>query len=224
MPTVDLTAPELTTLILGAQLVVLFAAALFAGWQVREIRRTRQDESRPFVVADFEVKKGMIYLVITNTGRTMARDVRFAFDPALSGTLDDRNRAEPWSLATLKMFRDGIPALPPGKRIVTLFDSSFQRNRDVYPDEYEVTVDYADAAGKRRFSGERIVLDLGIYWGLLRVEEKDADDIHKSLNELVREVKRWSASGGGLLVLTPSEVKQRWERWEETREPRTDAA
>jgi hypothetical protein len=205
MPSVE----TLTAVILGAQFLVLIAAAVFANRQVREARRSREEESRPFVVVDFEAKKGMFYVVVTNTGRTIARDVRFKFEPALAGTLD-REGDNPWSLASLKMFSDGIPSLPPGKRIATLFDSSFQRTREEWPDAYEVEIEYADASRKRRFS-ERILLDLGIYWGLMLVEEKGVHDLHKRLEELVREAKRWGASGGGLLVLTPSELSARHE-------------
>jgi hypothetical protein len=62
-------------------LVVLVVAAVAAFRQVREAVRTREEESRPYVVVDFETKKGMFFLVVTNIGRTMARDVRFSFNP-----------------------------------------------------------------------------------------------------------------------------------------------
>jgi hypothetical protein len=214
----------MTTAILAGQLAVLLLAAIFAGRQVREIRRTREEESRPFVVVDFEQKRGLFYLVVTNIGRTMAREVSFSFDPELASSLDDRNRKEQWSIATLKLLRDGIQTLPPNKRIVTLFDTSFGRDRDRYPDVYDVAVSYGDANGRRRFD-DHMTLDLGVYYGLLRVEKKDAHDIHKRLEELVREVKRWSASGGGLSVLTPADVRKRWEDRDEVRRARkSDAA
>jgi hypothetical protein len=88
----------------------------------------------------------------------------------VSGTLD-REGEQPWSVGALKMFVDGIPALPPGKRIMSLFDSSFARKPEVYPDVYDVTVEYTDAAGKKRFADPPITLDLGVYWGLVRIEE-----------------------------------------------------
>jgi hypothetical protein len=195
----------------------VIAAALVGGWQLWESRRSREDQTRPFVVIDFETRKGMIFLAIENVGRTLARNVRFKVTPELSGTLDDLNRAHPWSIGNLKMFRDGIPTLAPNKRIVTLMDSSFQRKPEDYPDVYEVVIEYDSASGRKRYS-EPITLDLGIYWGLMRVEQKDVDDIHKRLEELVREVKKWTASGGGLLTVTPKHLKQRWQEFEARRQ------
>jgi hypothetical protein len=189
------------------------ATALVAVWQVAEARRSREDQTRPFVSIDFETRKGVIFLVIENVGRTLARNARFKFNPELSGSLDDSKRAEPWSIASLKMFRDGIPSLPPRKRLITAMDIAPQRKPGAYPDVYEVTVDYDSADGKRHYT-EPITLDLGVYWGLIRVEQKDVDDIHKRLEELVGVVKKWTATGGGLLAVSPADISERFRAFE----------
>ena len=99
--------------VLAAQLVVLAVAALVAWRQLRHARRIREDEARPHVVVDLEVDQPAqdIYLVVSNLGRTTARDVRLTFDPQLTSSLDsDPNVVSP---RDLKPLSEGIPSLPP---------------------------------------------------------------------------------------------------------------
>ena len=50
---------------------------LFAWRQVREARKLRVEQARPFVIVDFE-PGFLVYLTVENLGRTMAREVRSA--------------------------------------------------------------------------------------------------------------------------------------------------
>ena len=109
------------------QLVILGGAAAVAIYQALEARRLRKDQARPFVVVDFEPERpSVMNLVITNVGKTMARNVRIAADPPFESSQDE---SHPMSLAQLKIFTDGIPALAPGKRIALLFDLLNRRPR-----------------------------------------------------------------------------------------------
>jgi hypothetical protein len=45
-------------------------------------------------------------------------------------------------------------------------------------------------------------------------------DVHERLREIRDELKRWTASGRGLLVLSHSEAKEREEEWLRTLEER----
>jgi hypothetical protein len=196
------------TAIQAATLFVIAAAAVVAWWQVREARHLRLEQNRPFVVIDFEREEASrgILLKITNIGNSLARDVRFEFDPPLEAT---------WShvpFNELKMFSDGIPTLPPGKVIQTLFDISVQRfpRRDELPDIYKARVRYTDEKGKRPFD-ELITLDLGIYWNLTFVERRGLHDIYKLLEKMLAEFKKWTAGSRGLLHLSPQEMAEREE-------------
>jgi hypothetical protein len=166
----------------------------------------RLEQNRPFVVIDFEREEATrgILLRISNIGNSLARDVRFDFDPPLEAT---------WShvpFNELKMFSDGIPTLAPGKVIQTLFDISVQcfPRREELPDVYEARVRYTDDSGKRSFD-ERMILDLGIYWNLTFAERHGLHDVHRRLEEMVALLKKWTASGGGLLHLSPQDVDER---------------
>jgi hypothetical protein len=69
--------------------LVLAAAAVFAWFQVREAQRLRKEQTRPFVLVDFDAWSTIVEIRITNIGKTIARDVRFDFDPPLVSTHDN---------------------------------------------------------------------------------------------------------------------------------------
>ena len=94
--------------ILAAELLVLVVAAAVAWRQVREARRLREDQSRPFVVIDFEVEGMLFFLRISNIGTTLARNVRFEINPPLSSAIEN-----PFS--EMQILRDGAPTLAPGR-------------------------------------------------------------------------------------------------------------
>jgi hypothetical protein len=196
--------------VLCAQLLLLLIAALVAWGQVREARRLREQQIRPIVVLDFETQDALFFLKLTNFGNAMARNVKISVTPPLESALDDQTER----VAGLQMFgQEGIPTLAPGKEIRTLFDVAFQRKPETgLPDVYVARITYDDQALERHFD-EEVTLDLGVYWGLQRVELADVDDVHKRLKELVDVVTGWSASGGGLLRVSPAEVDERNAAW-----------
>jgi hypothetical protein len=186
------------------QLLVLLVAALVAGFQVREARRLREDQARPFVVVDFQVTRPPeIRLAITNLGKTMARDVRVSFDPPLQSSLDRAGNRR----ADLRMLNEPIPAMPPGKVYSTLFDVGLH---DELPSRYMVTVAYQGDHG-RQYPPDTFPLDLGLYGDLEFETPGTIKDLYHELHNIARTLDRWSASGigGGLLALSPAEVGDR---------------
>jgi hypothetical protein len=121
--------------------LVLAAAAAFAWFQVREARRLRKEQARPFVLIDFDAWGTIVELRITNIGKTIARDIRFKFDPSLTSTHDalgdPRGR-----VGDLSLFKDGIPSLAPGKEIKIFFDHFPGRLEAKLALTYHVTVSY----------------------------------------------------------------------------------
>jgi hypothetical protein len=201
--------------LIAGQLLVLAAAAVFALRQAREARQLREQQIRPVVVVDFDVGRSVFwFLSVSNTGTALARDVKIVLDSPLRSSLDTADE----TLAKLKMLRDSIPSLAPGKSIRTLFDSAIARKPELgLPDTYTGTVTYTDATGKRRFS-EPVTLDLGIYWGLQELSEHGVHDIHERLEEIGKEVKSWSSrTGRGVVTVTPAEERARFDAFRERR-------
>ena len=207
---------------------VILAAGLIAWWQASETRRLRKAQIRPFVVVDFDAlsEAPFIYLVISNIGSTLARNVRFEFRQPLSSSIDRPDSED--SISKLNIFTKGIPSLAPGKTISLLFDSAIQRYASNLPDCYDVRVSY-EGGGEKGWLGARktesyedwMVLDLGIYFNTHRIMRRGLHDIHERLKEIAGEMKKWSASGRGLLVLDPADVREREERFRQMRAERT---
>lgn len=195
---------ELQTIFIGAQLAVLAAAAFFGRRQLNEAKELREAQTRPFVVIDLGSSAHTLFdLVVTNIGPTMARDVRFEFDPPIKSTDADLDPNK------IKMFHDGISSLAPGKEIRTLFDKGPDRHKSELPDTYEVTVSYTDQTGKRHYE-EKVDIDFGLYWDRLTVTRKDIHDVHRELEKIRREMGKWSARlGSGLLAVTTADVEKR---------------
>ena len=167
---------------------ILLVAALFAWWQVREARKLRGDQARPFVVIDFEPEpySPFVDLVIENLGKTVARNVRFSFDRPLEASTKHQG-----SLSDMPLLKDGISTFPPGKRISSFFDSWLDR-KDEHADRYTVTINYEDDR-HNRFE-ERHVLDLTIYKGLSQIRRKGLHDISKTLESIQSEVAKWTVN------------------------------
>jgi hypothetical protein len=201
---------EAQVYLVAAQLVVLIIAALVAWRQVREARRLREEQSRPFVVIELDSPQRPFFdLVVKNLGTSMARNVRFEFDQEPDSTM---NHA---SIDRLKIFKDGIANFPPGKEFRTLFDSAIKRFKAELPDVYSVRVTYEDQEGKRHFD-EMMDIDFGLYWNRMSVTRYGVHDIYKQMDSIRGIVSKWGASpGGGILHVTPDDVARRNKEIEE---------
>lgn len=200
-----MTPAEWTALGTVATAAVAVLAAVFAGWQVWEIRRTREDQARPFVVVDVEPSAAgghLLNLVIENVGTTVAHDVTFEFKPAL------RSSRKEYNVAESVLLREGIPTLPPGRRIEALFDVSHERIKTDLPMRYDVTVHLDDSRGRRQKT-QQYVIDLSHRYGLLRVEEYGVHHAANALRGIEHTVKKWTAPGGRVKVWNRDEDRYR---------------
>jgi len=117
------TTDILQTVFIGLQLFVLAAAAVYGRRQLKEAKELREAQTRPFVVIDLGSSAHTLFdLVVKNIGPTLARDVRFEFDPPIRSTDKDLDPNK------LKMFREGISTLAPGKEIRALFEKGPARH------------------------------------------------------------------------------------------------
>ncbi|MGN6814879.1 MAG: hypothetical protein ACTHK3_02190 [Solirubrobacterales bacterium] len=210
-------AEEAQVVLVAAQLGVLIVAALVAWRQVREARRLREQQNRPFVVMDFDVERGVeTYLEVVNLGTSLARDVKFKINPPLASAVDV-------PVNKFKMLNQGIPTLAPGKRFRTFFDIGFQRVGSDLPMSYSVSVEYKDEDRKRVFN-EDLDLDLEQFMYLESPTRRDLHDVNERLEEIRDTLRRWGWSSGGLLTVSRAEAdeknRQRREEIEEQRRQR----
>lgn len=188
--------------IFTAQLVVLIVAACFAYYQVREARRLREQQIRPFVVIDFEVEPNLIiYLEVTNLGNALARDVRIQIDPPLKSAVD-------FDAAGLKMLNEGITTLAPGKVYRTFFDQGNKRVETDLPMNYVATLTYTDQDRKRPFE-ERLNLDLEQYEAIRFIKKKTLGDLTEQVEAVAKLLAKWNSNiGCGLIAMTPDQARQ----------------
>jgi hypothetical protein len=202
--------------LVGAQLMVLIVAAIFAWRQVKEARELREEQNRPFVVVDFDCEQGyMMYLEVVNMGTSLARDVNIEIDPPLESAIDIE-------VGKLKMLNEGIATLAPSKKLRTFFDMSFRRNQDRpdLPMNYVARVRYSDEKRKRSFD-ETLNLDMDQYMHMHTVTRHGLHDIYGQLEKIRKVVEKWGWSGGrGLVTMSPEESRQESQRMIEAMEER----
>lgn len=172
-------------------LLTAILAAWFAWRQVGEARRTREARTQPFVV-DIQPGKAwanLLTLVIENTGTTLARDVKISFYPPLTTTVKDSK------LIDGVLIREGIEALPPGRRIETLFDLSHDRLEQKLTMRYAVTVSFSDFR-RKRMEQLPYVIDLAYFYELRLIGEKTLHDVGTSLDVIRQEMGTGAAPKG----------------------------
>lgn len=171
-------------------LAVYTAIAFFAFRQVSEARALREEQARPFVVAEF-VPGIIISFRVQNLGRTLARNVRLTWDEFPQVTSQFRDDPAWQSPAGSVLFSDGIPVLAPGQVVETLFDHFPQRTEDDLPMQHRITVSYVSFDGKRSYA-DAFDLDLKLFMGLRHIDRKDVHDVAQTLGKIESTLGRWS--------------------------------
>jgi len=195
-------------------LALLVTAAIVAGLQVREARRLRAIQVRPYVDVDFDLSRPpMIYLVIRNTGNGRATNVDVTFDPPLTSSLDSEEDDRVASFVG-----HSWPTLVPGKRVETLFDSAIARLADnsALPLRYTVSVTYSAPDFPKEKFRDRYELDIGAYRNMHYTRERGIEDVAKALDGLKRVFDKWDHNGALEVVTTDrkqadEELKQFYE-------------
>lgn len=204
----------------GLQFLVLLVAAIVAWRQVREARRLREAQARPFVVVDLDIFSTIAQLKLTNIGSTLAQEVRFDFAPALVSTLDNNQSGTP--ISETRLLKDGVPSLPPHKEIFVLFDQLPARIERDLPSDYEVRVRYRDPFGRRY--DERMTVGYGALIGTGKINRKELDDIHRQLEAIAKTMSSWTRLNSALKVMSPADLKAYNEELLAEREARRTAA
>lgn len=210
----------------GALIIASIAGGLV--WlQVRQGRQVREDQSRPYVVVDFEFRGMLIMLTVSNIGSTPATDIQIHFDKPLASPTEGLNANR------FAIFSEPIPMLAPGRKINVYFG----KGPDFFPSDgegvalrYVVRVKYRPQEHHRRgmrkqrqFEDPPLVLDLQPF----RYAAVDRDDLHQiyqNLKEIKQLMKSWS-SGQRLRVntVTQAEIDERDQAWLEDRDARRAA-
>lgn len=188
-----ISAAESSAAAAWATFAVLVVTAAFAWRQVREAARLRREQTRPFVIVQYEFRSVLIQLAIHNVGKTVARNVRIEIDqPLKSRQFGDRKFAE------MALFTEGIPNLAPGQAIRVHFDHFPNRVEAGLPMRYKARVTYDDHNG-RRLPTDEFILDLAPYVQAAR-EPNGVHELVEAVEQLRKEIGKWTDGSRGLLV------------------------
>ncbi|MEV6695235.1 hypothetical protein AB0M35_27555 [Micromonospora sp. NPDC051196] len=177
-----------------AAFIAIFVAGPIALWQVLEARRVRLEQSRPYVIVDFEFRSILVYLKIENIGTTIARNVEIKFDPPLESASGRRERIRESSL-----FRQPIPMLAPGRKIAIRLDSYNTRASSGLPMQYTVSISYEGVGSQKQFIDPPYPLDLKMYEGA-SVEPRGLPDLVREVEGIRSEIRKWTSGISGLLI------------------------
>jgi hypothetical protein len=149
-----------------------------------EMREQRDAEIAPYVVAYLDGQgaiNGILYLVIKNTGKTVAKDVKVVFDPPLQPQFPD--------LLAKVLPPDGIPSIPPGYEIKTTLDS-FVTYKHSKPMAFTVKVTYFGGITNKPRE-DKYHLDLELFRGIVyTVESKEPNETAKAIQKTTESVVR----------------------------------
>jgi hypothetical protein len=182
-------------------LVVATVAGVLVWLQVRHGRQVREDQTRPYVIVDFESQR-----------------VNISFDPPLQSPLVDDPQA-------FVVFSEGIPMLAPGRAIRHTFGTGPQ----FFPDEgegvplrYEARVQYTNLDGKP-YEDPPLVLDL-LPFKHSAVDREDLHQIYQNLKDIKNLMKSWTSERRlRVNTETQTELSARHREWLEARHARGEA-
>lgn len=188
-----MTAEEWQASAAVATFIVAGAAALYARGQVNEARRSREDQTRPYVAAYLELSdNSTLELVIKNFGTTTARNVTVTSDVPMKRHWGNE-------VEDLLLFEE-LPVLVPGQDWRTLFDVAGQRMDANNYDLYTLVVSYGDIRG-RPLDAESFIIDWRPFQHKQYVGRKTINDIGESVQGIDKTLATWT-EGRGLAVVS----------------------
>ncbi|WIX83012.1 hypothetical protein QRX50_20735 [Amycolatopsis carbonis] len=174
----------LSTVVAGGAFLVALVVGYF---QLRSARKTRIEQSRPYVVVDLVpglAAAKLADLVITNIGTTPAYDLTITFDPPPERARED---APQFKLKDVRMFNEPTPMVAPGREFRMFFDSAPERYESTLPMSFAVTTRYRDS--QRRWYDETVQLDFDVRRGAMFTDVKTIHDGVKILEKIAKNLQ-----------------------------------
>jgi len=153
---------------------------------VKEMKASRINESRPYVIATFEVEeRGPVIFVIKNIGKSIAKNVQFITNPKLINPPGLQGKP----LCESSLIKDGIPCLPPGHSIQAFFGMQWDFKEDdqgIRP-KYTFQVSYEDTAKIPLKYNDTYVFDFETQSEILHAPQKKMHDLVQAIEKLAKK-------------------------------------
>ncbi|HDR8018748.1 TPA: hypothetical protein QCY65_003031 [Bacillus cereus] len=146
---------------------------------VEEMKKTREEENRPYVVAYLEFKtNGAVHFILKNIGKTMALDTKVEVSPRV-----EMPKSMP--LSDSNLLTQPIPNIPPQfeyKAFIGMGWDIKDKETDKYP-IFKAKVEYKNSNDKSIVYVEEYIMDLNFESGLLYMREYEVHDLVKSFDK-----------------------------------------
>lgn len=205
----------ITAIATAGLLLTAFLAAWFAYRQINSTVAIWREETRAFVIVDFEPNPAsprIIDFVVRNTGRTPAFEVQINWVP----TPEQVKPVPGFEFKNARFFREPIPMLAPGREHRLFFESLSRRpQRPDLPGSYTVTVTYLDQHKDKH--SEIYLLDLDLREGATSNDILSTHHAATALAEIAKQIKESPIVKGSVSVVTETRTDvERRERAELT--------
>lgn len=161
--------------------LIAFFALVFAIRQYRLSRKRYIEDSRPYIFIDLErTTHGLLDLVITNTGKSAAKNIKIEFKPNIAIYGHSKKKINSFK------FLKNLKFLAADKNFSFYFGSIIGGKTAICR-EFSIEVTYQDAEG-HNFSNSQII-DPRDFIELVSLSRKDIHDVAKSLDEIKKELK-----------------------------------
>jgi len=152
--------------------------------QVQEAFLARATGGRPLIIVSEDYENlPTTNLVVHNVGHGPAKDIKFHFSSPIESS-------DGFKLSELTIFREGIPSLAPGARIVCYWDELSNLRPLIEEGQLErdtvVTVEYQDITGGNYAHDWEV--DPGLYLDLRTQGYKDMDDLVEAVEHVAQEI------------------------------------
>jgi hypothetical protein len=145
-----------------------------------EMQDARRAEVAPYVVVYFDVTKKYIFLVVKNIGKSVATNLKLAFDPPFQNT--EKHKLPPTvpRVGESSLIKRGLETLPPGYELRLALDHTLHYMNvsialnGVPPLTYYVTATYGGGLESETHT-MKYTLDLTPYIGFLLADRMDTE-------------------------------------------------
>jgi hypothetical protein len=155
-----------------------------------EMHDARIQENAPHVIIYIDTQPddiNLLYLIIKNIGKTVAKDITFEFNPTLmSGFTNHLHEFDS------PIIREGIKSLAPGQEVRRMLDAVTNYFGDVakllespLPLRYHVKVSYSGGMLDEKETSEQII-DLTMFKGVGKIVQKDEKDLIRAVENMAQ--------------------------------------
>lgn len=188
---------SITTLIILIITLIIFGVSAYFAWKANKERKELfAMETGPYVAFSFDVFNDAVRMLIENTGKTAAKNIKIVSDPPISRLLRDPEQCK-------YLLSKGIKTLMPGEKIeifLNTIERVFKSNKDI-PMCYDICVSYEGGLLSKRRE-DSLEIDLRTYADAPYRRKRNIDNIVKELEEIKKELN------GIKRILSPLEVKK----------------